>query len=169
MLKMKSSRAGIIYASLFLLISATIFIFAGFSGDVSSSQSDFVVNVLNSILRFFGVVLNESELAGFALFVRKFFGHFLVFLIDGVFVYLALYKLFTFKKNLFILISGVLVMLLVAGISEFIQIFAGERNANWLDVAIDLGGATLGLLIAFAFTIKTDEKVGNEPTSIQKL
>ncbi|MDD3207411.1 MAG: VanZ family protein [Bacilli bacterium] len=166
MLKMRPSKVGIIYASLFVFISAVIFIFAGFSGDVSSSQSGFVVNVLNSILRFFGVVLNEGELAGFALFVRKFFGHFLIFLIDGVFAYLALYKLFSFKKNLIILLFGVLLMFLVAGISEFIQFFAGGRSANWIDVAIDLGGATIGLIIAFAFTIKTNEKAGNEPASI---
>lgn len=107
------------------------------------------------------MILNEAELVGFAIFVRKFFGHFFIFLIDGVFAYLTLYKLFTFKKNLVILLFGVLIMFLVAGISEFIQYFAGGRNANWIDVAIDLGGATLGLLIAFAFTIKTDEKVDN--------
>ena len=80
------------------------------------------------------MVLNEGELAGFALFVRKFFGHFSIFLIDGVFAYLALYKLFSFKKNLIILLFGVLLMFLVAGISEFIQFFAGGRSANWIDV-----------------------------------
>lgn len=161
MSKMQTSKAGFIYASLFVLLSAIIFVFAGFSSDISSSQSDFVVDVLNAILRFFGVILNEAELVGFAIFARKFFGHFFIFLIDGVFAYLTLYKLFTFKKNFVILLFGVLIMFLVAGISEFIQYFAGGRNANWIDVAIDLGGATLGLLIAFAFTIKTNEKVDN--------
>ncbi|MDY0345739.1 MAG: VanZ family protein [Bacilli bacterium] len=160
------STSGIVYMSIFVLLTAIILVFSGFSGEISSSQSDFVVNVLNSVLRFFGIILNESQLDTFAFFVRKLIGHFLIFLLDGLFVYLFLIKLTFFKNRWLHFVIAITIMFVVAGASELIQLFASGRSGNLIDVGIDLSGALLGIVIAFIITLQVKEKVDYKSASL---
>lgn len=148
------STRGIVYGALFLAITAIIFVFAGFSGEVSSSQSGFVVDVLNAVLRFFGIFLTDIQMDSFAFFVRKFVGHILIFLLDGVFIYLALNQLLPPLKPWHYLAISIGVMLAVAGISELIQLFISGRSGNWLDVGIDCSGAVVGIAVGILLSFK---------------
>ncbi|MFA6644736.1 MAG: VanZ family protein [Bacilli bacterium] len=152
------TRAGIIYLVLFAALMILILVFSGFSGEISSSQSGFVVDVLNAALKFFGINLNADQLDIFAYVIRKLVGHFLLFLLDGLFAYLALNNMTIIKnKWLRILVAGG-AMLLVAGSSELIQLFTSGRSGNLYDVGIDLSGALLGIAIAFLITFQRKEK-----------
>ena len=153
--------SGIIYAVLFGVVTAIILLFSGFSGEISSSQSGFVVNVLNAVLRFFGIILNELQLETFAFFVRKFFGHFLIFVLDGLFAYLAIKKMFQVKQTWLMILIALTATFLVAATSEIIQLFTSGRSGNWLDVGIDLSGAIIGVAIAVFITWPIKEKTDN--------
>lgn len=154
----KNIVSGFVYLSLFLLITMIIFLFASFDSVLSSSQSDFVVNVLNGILLFFNIHLDAIQLDIFALVVRKLIGHFFIFFLDGLFAYLALIKLLKFKKQWLNFLIAAVVMFAVAGFSELIQFFASGRSAEWLDIGIDFAGAFFGILFVFLFTLMAKEK-----------
>jgi VanZ family protein len=154
----KHRTAGIIYLSLFVIITLVIFVFAGLSGDISSSQSGWVADILNSVLRFFSINLSGEQFDIFALVVRKVLGHFLIFLLDGVFGYLALLKLLKINRVWLGLSIATAAMFGVAGISELIQYFTSGRSANWGDVGIDVAGALIGILIVFLISSSANEK-----------
>ncbi len=156
---------GIIYLSLFVAFATVILVFSAFSGEISSSQSNFVVDILNSILRFFGVILNESQLDTFAFFVRKIIGHFLIFLLDGIFAYLMLINLSIMKKKWLPVILAISLMIMIAGSSELIQLFTSGRSGNFYDVGIDLSGAMLGVATAFLVTLSRKEKAEHSSAS----
>ena len=153
--------SGLIHTILFAIVTAIILLFSGFSGEISSSQSGFVVNVLNAILRFFGIILNETQLETFAFFVRKFIGHFLIFVLDGLFAYLAIQKMFQLKQIWLMILIALFVTFLVAASSEVIQLFASGRSGNWLDVGIDLSGSIVGVAVAVFITWPIKEKTEN--------
>lgn len=152
------STAGIIYFAIFIALMVVILVFSGFSGEISSEQSGLVVDVLNAVLKFFGVILNADQLDAFAFFVRKLIGHFLIFLLDGLFAYLTLASVTFIKKKWLRLVIAISAMLLVAGSSELIQLFTSGRSGNFYDVGIDLSGALLGIAIAFLITLSRKEK-----------
>jgi len=140
-----------IFVALFVLITATILIFSGFSGETSGEQSAFVANIINDVLRSFGIALPRESLDLFAFVVRKLVGHFLIFLLDGLFAYLALWQTKKLPSIWLLAITSSGTMLSVAGVSELIQLFTSGRSGNWGDVGIDLCGALAG--IAFAIII----------------
>ena len=129
--------------SLFLIINGAI------PGDKSGAESNWLANVFASIINAFNNgAINDSNFVEFAGVLRKVLGHFLAFLIDGVFISIAtFYFLRTKKWYRFyypILISFGL-GLFVAGLSEVLQIFTADRVGSFTDVLIDMGGFLLGM------------------------
>lgn len=158
------TKKGIIFAVLFGMITSVILVFSGFSGEISSSQSGFIVNVLTSVLRFFGVILNETQLDTFAYLVRKLIGHFLIFVLDGLFAYFAYHYLLRLKSKWLVITISVATGFFVAGLSELIQLFTSGRSGSLVDVAIDLSGVIVGAAIAMFITWPIKEKT--EKTSV---
>lgn len=82
--------------------------------------------------------------------VRKLIGHFGVFLVAAVFGILTVY-FFVGKDKLRYFFSFVTLVigLVVAMLSEYLQINAGDRGPSWNDVGIDFSGYALGAIITF--------------------
>lgn len=83
--------------------------------------------------------------------VRKVIGHFGVFLLDAVFGILTVFFFFGKGKRKYVLSLVFLILgLLIAMFSEFLQINAGNRGPSWNDVGIDFSGYFLGAIVTFA-------------------
>ena len=111
--------------------------------------------------------IDDDNFTDFASFMRKFAGHFSLFLLTAVFAMIFYYTYIDdFKKlwltSLLTLGSG----FITAGISELIQLFVPTRSGVWLDVGIDFLGFIIGagitlliiLLIRFIVNKKKAKK-----------
>ncbi len=97
-------------------------------------------------------VINHDNYLSFAEFVRKSIGHFLLFLVSGVFTFLYFYELnkdvnFKGKKKWYYIAVSLVLGVLLAGLSELIQVFVPSRFGSMLDVLTDSSGYILGALI----------------------
>jgi len=102
-------------------------------GDVSSTQSGFVVGIFTSILDFIGMPYNEVILSSL---IRN-VAHFTEFFILGMILVLRF-------KNIFIAYG---IGLLIVFIDEIIQIFVPGRAFEVKDLIIDTFGLNWGILI----------------------
>ena len=98
-------------------------------------------------------VINYENYQSFSEFIRKSIGHFLLFLVSGVFTFLFFYELLKDKKIYFSILFASIVGLVVAIISEVIQHFIPTRFGSVIDVITDFGGYMLGLLLVFGIII----------------
>ena len=94
-------------------------------------------------------VINDDNFTDFASFMRKFAGHFTLFLITAVVGYIFFATYFGIDKYLFAVIPTLSTGLFTAGLSEFIQIFVDGRSGTPLDVGIDFAGCFVGVLLSF--------------------
>lgn len=86
--------------------------------------------------------------------VRKLIGHFGSFLVTAVFGVLSICFFFVKNKSIYISLGVVLIYgLILAMLSEFLQIFAGNRGPSWNDVGIDYGGYALGFVCTLLLVI----------------
>ena len=145
----KQSFAKWIILSVAILVNAFIIVNACISGSISAEESGNVARFLANIINFFSNnAINDSNFADFASVIRKLIGHFGLFAVDGIFSTLAFHlflKDSKFKNAFYLLGFSLGVGLVVACISEFIQIFTPERYGSWADIGIDFGGYVLGL------------------------
>ena len=127
------------------------------NGEQSTSSSgfisDFIKNILNTI---FPNLINEGNIDSYHGFIRKFVGHFSLFLVDGIITSWALYYLLDltiFKKWWKKLIISGLFGLFMAALTETIQLSIPGRAGSAIDILIDYAGYTIGagiiLLIYF--------------------
>ena len=136
------ARKVLFYVFLVLSIATNVLIIVessiggGGSAAQSFSFSEWFINLLESI----GISITDKE--AFHAVFRKLVGHFLLFGFSGCFTMLSLImndfltNKFTWKINLFCLALGVIVAL----ISELIQVFVPGRAGTFTDVFIDLAG-----------------------------
>jgi len=141
-----------LYLALFILSTSAIIVLASFSGEVSSNQSSTLLNILIQVIDFLGINLTTIQLDELHIFVRKAIGHFALFLINGVFTYLSAYYwlYFSHKTKLFYVFGF---GLLLAGLSEFIQIYAPDRGPTFADAFIDFSGFSFGVIITVLILI----------------
>ena len=133
--------------SLFLIINGAI------PGETSAAESNgisaIIANVINAIK---SDTITDANFNGFAQVIRKLLGHFLAFLVDGVFVSLACY-FFLIKTNWYKFYYPIVISLgtglIVASISELLQVFTNERYGSFVDIGIDMGGFVIGAAIVF--------------------
>ena len=111
----------------------------------STQESNWIVEPAKTVIN----TINESNIDQFSSFIRKFVGHFSLFLVSGVlttlsikFIYYDLSKNFV-KFAIISCISG----LFLAVLTEFIQLFVPGRSGELLDVLIDFSGYFLATLI----------------------
>lgn len=94
--------------------------------------------------------INENNFSSFHAFVRKFAGHFFLFLVTAVFGMMFFYLFIEDFKKLWLSISLCVVSgVFLAGLSEFIQYFIPTRGGTIIDVGID----SLGYIIGAAITL----------------
>jgi VanZ family protein len=136
-----------IYLALFVLFSGVIIYFSVASGEDSSAQSGFFVNLFTSFLKLFNVELDQAGIDLTGVLIRKIIGHFGLFMVDAIFGYLALLEFKLLKKQYIGLIVIIVMMMMLAFGSEGLQLIAEERGGSLLDVALDMLGALLGILI----------------------
>lgn len=110
----------------------------------SSTQSaSFTINFFKSIINFFSPnLINETNINTFTVVIRKLIGHFGLCAIDGVITTWCIY-LYSNNKIKVAWLS-LTIGLLVAIITEKIQLFVPGRSGESLDSLIDLIGYVLG-------------------------
>lgn len=143
-----------IVLSFTVLWTAYIIYYSFMDASASSGASQDLVHLLQNIINtLFPNAINESNINAFHSFVRKFIGHFMMFVIDGFFVSWSIY-LFNIEKmktkNFYIgIIVSLLIGLLLASSTEFIQLHTPGRSGEIKDVLIDFSGYILGTIIIF--------------------
>ena len=96
--------------------------------------------------------------------VRKFIGHFLLFLTLSVFAYVVYKRLaeLTFPKKVMIMavVFTLLVGFITAGISELLQlgVFTAFRGSSFIDVLIDFAGYFVGTAVCFGINLIPKKK-----------
>lgn len=133
--------------SLFLIINGAI------QGESSAKESNGLARVLANLINSIkpGAITEES-FPQFASFMRKLCGHFLAFTVDAVFATIAIYYFVITRKwykFYYILLITLGFGLLVAGVSELLQLFTPGRVGTFKDIGIDMGGYLLGVAIIF--------------------
>lgn len=164
---MMKAKVKYIYLTALILLTATIIVFSSFSGSKSAAQSGFIANTLIKILGFVKITLEEQQAIVFASFIRKFLGHFMLFLLEGVFMYLVLYSFKDFKNRWFAVLFSFLIVVLIASISEGIQFFVEGRGATIKDVLINSSGALLGIIITFLIAETVAKKAQKDDISAE--
>ena len=99
-------------------------------------------------------IINNDNYSSFSEFVRKSIGHFLLFLVSGIFVFLFFNELdkdllYEQKRKWHYIVFTLAIGLLVAGISELIQFFIPSRYGSLIDVLTDFVGFALGVGITY--------------------
>lgn len=161
--------ATIILTSLAVIVNVFIILQASLNGDKSTASSGLVVGLLKSIINAFSPnAINESNIDNFTHIVRKLVGHFGLFLVSGLLTTPSIY-LWTrpqgWYKNYRLMYMSLSFGLLLAALTEIIQLFVPHRSGQFSDVLIDFGGYLLGfsLMILILFlAFKHNEKIKNE-------
>ena len=131
--------------NLILVIIWMTFIFAmsSFNSTESSSQSNFIVDIVSKIL-------NIDNIELLSLIIRK-LAHFTEYFILGLFVYNLIYG---YNKKKYV---ALIICILYAMSDEIHQLFVPGRSCQMLDVCIDSIGSMLGIyLLSF---IKNKDKI----------
>ena len=109
-------------------------------------------------LRLYISVINKDfakEIKSFTLIIRKAFGHFLLFTLNALFLFLFLISTLNEKETHISLLLSECSGFYLACLSEIIQYFTPERTCALSDIGIDMLGFNLGIIIVFTiFLIK---------------
>ena len=147
----KSSPTKWIILAVALAINAFIIVNACINGTLSAQESGRFSHFFSGVVNFFNPgYVSDANFDQFAAVVRKLAGHFALFGLNGIFTSLAYYlflKDTKIGKVLYISIFSLATGLVVAGISEIIQIFTPDRYGTWGDIGIDFAGYFLGFVL----------------------
>lgn len=150
----KNSILKWVLLTLTVVVNVFIIVNACINGTVSSQESGWFSKTFASVINFFSPnYITDANFDNFAAIIRKLVGHFGLFAVDGFVSTLTAYEFLKDakdKNNLLLFLSPLVLGLLVAGISELIQIFTPDRYGSFLDILIDFGGFILGFGIAIS-------------------
>ena len=141
----------IIICALAVAINAYIIMHSCLDAAQSTEASNGVVEVAEDTINTIspGTITPENH-DSFATFIRKSFGHFGLFAISGLLSPLAIYLVinpFKWSRHYLNVIIGLSFGLIIAAITEIIQLNVPGRSGEFTDVLIDFGGYLLGALI----------------------
>lgn len=165
----------IISIVLALAINAYIIMHSCLDAAASSQQSQGVVEVSEEVVNTVapGTITPENH-DSFATFIRKAFGHFGLFVISGLFSSLAVFLSFNplkWSKHYLNVTIGLTFGLIIAAITEIIQLNVPGRSGEITDVLIDFSGYLLGALIVglvLFLVIRNINKKSEEQTQIEE-
>ena len=142
--KRKEAAKWILFA-LAILLNAFIIINSYMNGNQSSAESGRVTNIIKNIINFFiHNAINDTNYETFHGVIRKLVGHFGLFLLDGVIVSWDIHFLIQ-KKWWIKLIITLSFGLLIAILTEVIQLAVPGRAGSALDILIDYSGYAIGV------------------------
>lgn len=129
-----------IYLTIYILIITLIFIYALRDATESSSDSGGITKILLSLLETFNLenIINVNTLSRL---VRKLIGHFGLFFVCGFFGVNTFINFITNKK--YSIILNLITGLLIAIISELLQLIPVGRSCQISDMLIDYSGYLL--------------------------
>lgn len=136
-----------IFTIIFFVFFFGLTIFFSFTGgDTSGNQSNFFVVIASNLISFFrgGRELDSFELYALTYTIRKFIGHFLLFVFNGLLSYF--FFLLFYERKLVLQISFIYCLCL-AIISETLQYYAGGRSPTVGDALLDFLGSVLPLVL----------------------
>ena len=128
-----------IYGLIFLALTGLVVFTSLNTGDTYASAGGQIGRWINEHL-FFGA-LTPTEVKALTGFGGKFIGHFSLFALDGLFLWLFLRQLKWkgFARALALICFGIV----IASLGETIQLFVEGRNPSFEDVVINFGGYML--------------------------
>ena len=173
---MKVSKKYLIWTIVFSVIALAINVFiivhscldASVSTEASSGVTEVVEEIINDIKP---GTINETNYNDFASFIRKAFGHFGLFLISGFFTSLALFLIinpFNNKKYYRIILIALSSGLLLALLTETIQLYVPGRSGELTDVLIDFGGYLLGFSVIFLILFFIIRHINKQINNVSK-
>ena len=173
---MKVSKKYLIWTIVFCVIALAINVFiivhscldASVSTEASSGVTEVVEEIINDIKP---GTINETNYNDFASFTRKAFGHFGLFLISGFFTSLALFLIinpFNNKKYYRIILIALSSGLLLALLTETIQLYVPGRSGELTDVLIDFGGYLLGFSVIFLILFLIIRHINKQINNVSK-
>lgn len=155
-----------IFFGLSVLLSLFLIINGAIPGKKSAEESNAIAGLVATIINAFkSGTINDSNFADFSRVIRKLLGHFLAFTVDAVFVSLTTYCFLITQKWYKVYYPIALTFgigLVVAGLSEFLQIFTDDRYGSYIDILIDMGGYLLGMIIVFLILFLTRKLIINQ-------
>ena len=168
-MKWINKRNILIVITMVLAIATSVFILiqAGLDSAKSTEQSAMGVEVIETVVDTIAPgTINETNIDDFSGAVRKIIGHFLLFSVVGFFVTWSIFLLLeNIRENKkFLILSTAFLIgygILLAAISEIMQLFASGRSGEFRDVMIDFGGYLLGAVIIFLilfFVLRKNKK-----------
>lgn len=160
--------ATIIMTVLAVAVNGFIIMQACLNGVRSTESSGFVVNLLKTIIN--GIspnAINDGNIDTFSYVIRKLVGHFGLFAISGLFSTFSLYLWFRPQKcykNYRLLYLSLGFGLLLAILTEIIQLFTPGRSGQFTDVLIDFSGFILGngIIILILYLVYRHHKKKDE-------
>lgn len=94
--------------------------------------------------------INETNYNQFHALIRKYIGHFSLFLVTAIFGMIFCYTYIDdFKYWWVSLLANLLTGFFTAGLSEWIQYYIPTRGGSWIDVGIDYSGFFIGSVLTF--------------------
>lgn len=173
---MKVSKKYLIWTIVFSVIALAINVFiivhscldASVSAEASSGVTEVVEEIINDIKP---GTINETNYNDFASFIRKAFGHFGLFLISGFFTSLALFLIinpFNNKKYYLIILIALSSGLLLALLTETIQLYVPGRSGELTDALIDFGGYLLGFSVIFLILFFIIRHINKQINNVSK-
>lgn len=136
-----------------IAINVLIIVSAFMDAKKSTSESSWAADIVENVLNFFNKnAVNDANRAEFHGVIRKLIGHFGLFFIDGVLSTFSVYFLLKNTKNnkhYWLLTTSLSFGLLIAIISECIQLAIPGRSGEVLDILIDFSGYLLSSLIIY--------------------
>ena len=126
-----------------LLVFLWLFVVYGmssFDADISQSQSNIVVNLINELFN----ISNIDTINTISFIVRK-TAHFCEYLILGILMYNMFHN---FNKKTYI---AIIICILCAICDELYQSLIPGRSTKLLDIIIDSSGSTLGVYTLYLF------------------
>ena len=173
---MKVSKKYFIWTLIFSVIALAINVFiivhscldATTSTEASHGVVEITEEVINTVAP--GTITIDNH-DSFVSFVRKAFGHFGLFLISGFFTSLALFLIinpFNDKKYYRIILIALSSGLLLALLTETIQLYVPGRSGELTDVLIDFGGYLLGFSVIFLILFFIIRHINKQINNVSK-
>ena len=162
----------LIFSVIALAINAFIIVHSCLDASTSTEASHGVVEITEEVINTVapGTITIDNH-DSFVSFIRKAFGHFGLFLISGFFTSLAIFLIinqFNDKKYYRIILIALSSGLLLALLTETIQLYVPGRSGELTDVLIDFGGYLLGFSVIFLILFFIIRHINKQINNVSK-
>ena len=162
----------LVFSVIALAINVFIIVHSCLDATTSTEASHGVVEITEEVINTVAPgTITADNYESFVSFIRKAFGHFGLFLISGFFTSLALFLIinpFNDKKYYRIILIALSSGLLLALLTETIQLYVPGRSGGLTDVLIDFGGYLLGFSVIFLILFLIIRHINKQINNVSK-